>query len=161
MMDDAVHEYARWVLQPEVLAHEPRLVALPAAHPLAARAVVAFADLRDESFITNPVVDKGGPPERWLREQRRHGLPGRVAAEAASVPELLTLVAAGRGVSLVPSAVATHHPRDDVRYVLVADADPAVVSIASASGPKRPAVEAFAAVAREVAGRKAELSPRT
>jgi DNA-binding transcriptional LysR family regulator len=140
-------------LDVEVLAYEPRLVALPAAHRLAARAVVTFADLCDESFITNPAVEGAGPPERWLREQRRHGLPGRVAAEAASVPEILTLVAAGRGVCLVPAAVATHHPRDDVRYIAVADADPAVVSIATAHGPKRPAVEAFAAVARDVAGR--------
>jgi DNA-binding transcriptional LysR family regulator len=137
----------------EVLTHEPRLVAVPAAHRLAARAAVAFADLRDESFITNPLVDQAGPPERWLREQRRHGLPGRVAAEAASVPEILTLVAAARGVCLVPAAVATHHPREDLRYIPLTDADPAVVSLASAPGRQRPTVEAFAAAARDVASR--------
>jgi len=40
--------------------------------------------------ITNPVVEGPAAPERWLAEQRRHGLPGRVAAKAASVEEILT-----------------------------------------------------------------------
>jgi DNA-binding transcriptional LysR family regulator len=127
----------------EVIAREPRVLALPVAHPLAARAEVRFDDLRDESFITNPVAQTAAPPTRWLAEQARHGLPGRVAAQAASVQEILTLVAVGRGVCLVPSSVALHYPRDDVRYVEVSDADPAVVSLAWPRGAVRPIVDAF------------------
>src|SRR5262249_29089703 len=126
-------------IEVEVLTREPRMVVLPARHPLATQTMISFAELRDESFITNPIVGEPTPPARWLREQQRHGLPGRVTAEAASVQELLPLVAAGRGVCLVPATVAHDYPRDDVRYVEVSDADPAVVSIAS-SGPTRPAV---------------------
>jgi DNA-binding transcriptional LysR family regulator len=134
-----------------VLIHEPRLVALAAAHPLAARDSLAFSDLRAESFITNPVIDSPGPPARWLAEQQRHGLPGRVAAEAASIQEILTLVATGRGVCLVPAPVASHYPRADVSYVNVADADPAVVSLAWTRESARPEAEAFIAAARRVA----------
>jgi DNA-binding transcriptional LysR family regulator len=76
----------------------------PTTHPFAARDSVVYADLRAESFIINPVVDS--PPVRWLAEQQRHGLPGRVAAEAASIQEILALVASGRGVCLVPESVA-------------------------------------------------------
>src|SRR5262249_41520877 len=64
----------------EVIARESRVVALPEGHPLADRASIEFVDLRDESFITNPATGDGGPPARWLAEQQRHGLPGRVAA---------------------------------------------------------------------------------
>src|SRR5262249_1941654 len=139
----------------EVIARESRGVALPEGHPLADRASIEFVDLRDESFITNPATGDGGPPARWLAEQQRHGLPGRVAAESASISEILTLVATGRGVCLVPSPVERDHPRSDVRYVEVTDADPAVVSLAWTPEMLRPEVAAFIDAARRVAGASA------
>jgi DNA-binding transcriptional LysR family regulator len=146
----------------EVIAREPRFVALPSEHPLAGRASLVFEDLRHESFITNPAVEAPSPPVRWLAEQARHGLPGRVAAEAASVQEILTLVASGRGVSLVPTSVAEHYPRADVKYVLVTNADPAVVSLAWLPGEVSPTVAAFIAAARDVGrSRSAERPPES
>ena len=135
----------------EVIAREPRLVAILNTHPLADRASLTFDDLRNESFITNPVIDAHTPPIRWLAEQARHGLPGHVAAQAASVQEILTLVATGRGVSLVPASVADHYPRADVNYVQVTDADPAVVSLAWPPGAVRPTVDTFIETARHLA----------
>ena len=97
------------------------------------------------------MVEASAPPKRWLAEQTRHGLPGRLAAEAASVQEILTLVAGGKGVCLVPAAVAYHYPRADVVYVGVSDADPAVVSLAWPRGALRPIVGAFIEVTRQLA----------
>ena len=136
-------------LELEILAREPRAVALATGHRLASRESLTFTDLRDEDFVTNPLVENQGPPARWLAEQRRHGLPGRVAAEAASIQEILTLVATGRGVCLVPESVANHYPRADVCYVIVTDADAAVVSLAWNRENERPALEAFCAAARK------------
>jgi DNA-binding transcriptional LysR family regulator len=133
-------------LEIDVLVREPRVVVLPAAHPLAARESVLFEDLRDERFITNPIG--GNVPARWLSEQQRHGLPGRVAAEAASIQEILTLVASGSGVSLVPAPVAARYPRTDVIYLPVRDADPAVVSLAWRDGGLTPTAEAFVSTVR-------------
>ena len=135
----------------EIIAREPRVVALPATHRLAGRKSVAFADLRDECFITNPIVEDPGPPSRWLAEQQRHGLPGRAAAEASSLQEIFTLVATGRGVCLVPTAATRLHPRADVSYVEVRDADPAVVSLAWSRENDRPILQAFIETARHVA----------
>ena len=137
-------------VQVEIIAREPRLVALPTTHPLADRDSVTFDDLRHESFITNPAVESPTPPARWMAEQARHGLPGRIAAQAASIQEILTLVASDRGVSLLPMSAAAHHPRTDVKYVEVADADPAVISLAWQPDSARPCVEAFIQTAREV-----------
>ena len=134
----------------EVLSREARVAALPATHRLATRSSIAFNDLRQERFITNPAGPDAGPPARWLQEQRRHGLPGNVAAEAASVQELLTLVATGRGVCLVPTSVARTYQREDVRYVSVSDAEEAVVSIAWTRATLRPVVRAFIEAARQV-----------
>ena len=135
----------------EVIASEPRVVALPASHSLAARASLEYTDLREESFITNPVVDASAPPKRWLAEQARHGLPGRIAARAASVQEILALVAAEKGVCLVPASVAQHYPRADVVYVAMSDADPAVISLAWPRGDLRPIVGAFIEATRRLA----------
>lgn len=146
-------------LETEMLAEEPRLLALAGTHPLAARRSLTFADLREESFIVNPATRNQLPPPRWLAEQRRHGLPGRVAAETASLQEILALVAAGRGVCLVPSAVAHHYPRAGVSYVPVSDAEPAVISLAWPRGRIGPAVEAFIEVARHVAAARGARAP--
>jgi DNA-binding transcriptional LysR family regulator len=141
-------------LEIEVIASEPRLVALAAAHALAARDSLTFAELANESFITNPVVSDHAPrPPRWLAEQRRHGLPGRVAANSTGVLEILTLVAAGRGVCLVPSAVARHYPHSDIAYVPMEDAEPALVSLARRPGAVITPVAAFIQTVREVAAR--------
>jgi DNA-binding transcriptional LysR family regulator len=141
-------------LEVDILTQEPRLLALASKHPLARHQALTFADLRDESFVINPVAMQDGLPARWLAEQRRHDLPGRVASEASSLQEILALVAAGRGVCLLPSAVAQHHPRVGVTFVSIADADPAVVSLAWRRGPIGPAVEAFIEASREIAASK-------
>jgi DNA-binding transcriptional LysR family regulator len=141
-------------LETEILAEEARLLALASTHPLAGHQSLTFADLREESFIINPATSDQGAPPRWLSEQRRHGLRARVAAEANSVQEILAIVAAGRGVCLVPSAVAKHFPRPDVSYVPVTDADAAVISLAWPRGRVSPAVEAFIEAARHVAAGK-------
>lgn len=134
----------------QIISSEPRVVVLPLSHSLAAHTKVSFKDLRDDSFITNPAVEASAPPMRWLAEQARHGLPGRIAAHAASVQEILTLVAAGKGICLVPLSVARLYPRADVAYVEVTDADPAVVSLAWPPGGVRPVVEAFIERAKAV-----------
>jgi DNA-binding transcriptional LysR family regulator len=87
------------------------VAALATEHPLAKREELACADLRELNFITNRALSEESVPVRWLAEQRRHGLPGRVAADAASIQEIPTLVAAGRGVCLVPAPVAQQYPR--------------------------------------------------
>ena len=139
-------------LEVEVLTREPRVVALPASHPLACQPSVKFADLRDQPFIVNPAFAEDGPPARWLAEQRLHGLPGEVAGEAASVQEILTLVASGLGVCLLPALAASQSWRPDVSYVPVHDAEPAVVSLAWRSGSSEPVTQAFIACARLAAG---------
>jgi DNA-binding transcriptional LysR family regulator len=134
----------------DILGEDPRMLVVPLGHRLSGLASVSMADLEEESFVVNPSA-AGAPPARWLAEQRRHGLTGRVAAEAASVQELLTLVAAGQGVSLVPAPVVGRYARDDVHYIPVMDAEPAVVSIAQLRTGQRPVVQAFIDTARRLA----------
>jgi DNA-binding transcriptional LysR family regulator len=144
-------------LEVVVLAEEARLVALPAAHPLAGRSTLTFADLHEEVFITNPAVPADGAPPRWLAEQRRHGLPGRVAASTRSLQEILALVASQRGVCLVPASVARLRARPDVAFIPVTDADPAVTSLVYRPDHESEALAEFIAVAKDVAGSKPRI----
>jgi DNA-binding transcriptional LysR family regulator len=135
----------------ELLGEDQRMLVVPRGHRLAEQPAVRMAELDQESFIVNPSA-AGAVPARWLAEQRRHGLKGRVAADAASVQELLTLVAAGQGVSLVPAPVAGRYPRPDIRFIAVTDAEPAAVSIARQAAGVRPIAQAFIELARSLAG---------
>ncbi len=129
------------------LAQEPRLLALPRAHRFADRTSLTMSELAHESFVVNPAARENALA-RWRSEQRRHGLPGRIAAEARSITELLTMVAAGTGVALVPATIARHHDLPEITYVPVLDADPAVISLAWAAGSLRSSGEAFVETAR-------------
>jgi DNA-binding transcriptional LysR family regulator len=90
-------------LEVELLAEEPRLVALSSEHRLSDRESRTSADLSDEDFIVDPVTAGDDPPQRWIAEQRRRGLLGRIAAQSTSIQEILTLVGTARGVCLVPA----------------------------------------------------------
>ncbi|MFI0240512.1 LysR family transcriptional regulator [Streptomyces sp. NPDC016845] len=91
----------RWV----VVAEEPRLVALPAGHPLADREVVHFSDLLDEPFLALP--DAAGPlRDYWLATDARGGKSARVGAEVASTEETYEALVANLGVVLLAAGNA-------------------------------------------------------
>src|SRR3954452_8651758 len=69
-----------------VVAEEPRLVALPESHPLAARPEIDFTDLAGEPFLALP--ETAGPlRDYWLALDERTGGPPRIGAEIASTEE--------------------------------------------------------------------------
>lgn len=139
-----------------VLDREPRVLALASGHRLADRGSLTMADLVDEAFLTQPEAANPAWRDRWLAEQRRHGLPGRIAAEVGDAEELLALVSSGAGVCLVPRTAATHHARPGIAYVPVRDAEPTVTSVAWHERAETALVRAFVAAARAAtAGRAA------
>ncbi|MEU6418277.1 LysR family transcriptional regulator [Streptomyces spiralis] len=88
-----------------VVAEEPRLVALPETHPLAARAEVDFADLAGLPFLALPRA--AGPlRDYWLALDARGGTPPVIGAEVASTEETYEALVAGLGVCLVAAGNA-------------------------------------------------------
>jgi DNA-binding transcriptional LysR family regulator len=100
--------------------------------------------------VVNPGTDQNAIG-RWKDEQRRHGLPGRIAGRARSVTELLTMVAAGSGITLVPVSVARQHRPPTITYVPVTDAEPAVISLVWPTGKLSPSAEVFIQAVQEQA----------
>ncbi|MFF8594314.1 LysR family transcriptional regulator [Streptomyces sp. NPDC015220] len=129
-----VHEpFDRTGLDSETLTVEPRVAALAADDPLAARDRLALDDL--------PL-----PPGEL---HRLRGGPSRAAGR--DLAQLLTLVALGDAVSLLPASVADRYPRPGVVYRSVADAPPAVLAIAWPQQSRSTATAALVRAAARVA----------
>lgn len=127
----------------EVLLTEPRWVALPATHPLAAREQIAFCELWDEPFIAAP-VETGEWRDFWLASDRRQGRPVRIGAVTDQPDAFLTAIANGVGVALVPESAARYYGRPGIAYRPVTGLSPSQVGVAwSPSNDTNPVVQDF------------------
>jgi DNA-binding transcriptional LysR family regulator len=116
-------------LDSETLAAEPRVAAVAATHPLAARDRLALADL-------------------GLRSGDLHRFLDEIRSESGDLAQLLTRVGLGGVIPLLPASIAARYPRPGVVYLPVADAPPAVLAIA---WPQQSRSTATAALVRAAA----------
>ncbi|NML52515.1 LysR family transcriptional regulator [Streptomyces sp. R302] len=139
-------ERFRWV----VVATEPRLVALPEGHPLAARARIDFAELLDEPFLALPDT---GPELRdyWLAVDARHGRPPVVGAEIASADETYEALVGGLGICLVATGNAPLLTRGGVVTRPVDGVSESRFALAWRADDTRPLVRDYARAAADVA----------
>ncbi|WP_041642446.1 LysR substrate-binding domain-containing protein [Azoarcus olearius] len=96
-------------------------VVVHAEHPLAAKASVSFAELRDADFISFPADAGTELPAILDRLCRGAGFEPRVVQLAREATTQIGLVAAGLGIALLPAPLeCVRMPR--VRYLPVKDA---------------------------------------
>ncbi|MBR8313406.1 LysR family transcriptional regulator [Burkholderia dolosa] len=88
---------------------EPMFVALPVAHRLARRRRIALTELADEAFVQVPRAAGGTLFDDIVAACNAAGFEPRMAQPAPQVASAVTLVAAGLGVSIVPSAITQVH----------------------------------------------------
>jgi DNA-binding transcriptional LysR family regulator len=106
-----------------LVGSERKVVCLPATHALASRRRLTMADLVGESILD--------------AERRR----------TATMEEKLELIAAGRGIALVPLSVARFYSRPDVVHRAVSDTVPLDIYLAVVEGRHDRRVDDFLAVA--------------
>lgn len=87
------------------LPDEPTVIALPANHPLAARASLRLADLADEPLILFPHRVGPGLREEILAACDAAGFLPVLGQEAQRTADTINLVAAHLGVSIVPQSL--------------------------------------------------------
>ena len=90
----------------EPVWRETLVVALPLEHRLAGRSRVRLAELADDPFIVMPRLPATGLYDRVIGYCQDAGFNPDVRQEAAQLPAVVALVAAGAGVALVPGCVA-------------------------------------------------------
>jgi len=116
-------------LRVRVLFTEPRWVALPADHPLAARELIPFRDLWDEPFVAAP-AETGAWRDWWLAADERDGHPPRVGAVTTRPDEWLAAIANGYGVAMAPASSARFYAHPGVTYRPVSGVSPSRVGVA-------------------------------
>jgi DNA-binding transcriptional LysR family regulator len=97
---------------------EPRVVALPASHPLTARAGVRIGDLAPYELLQDPQA----VPE-WRAA-------GGARPTARTVEEKLEMVAGERGIVILPESTAHFYTRPDVVHRPISDIGPDQVTLA-------------------------------
>ncbi|WP_067532794.1 LysR family transcriptional regulator [Nocardia crassostreae] len=111
------------------LFSEPRWIALPAAHPLAASDEIEFRDLWDEPFVASP-PESGWWRDFWIGLDARPADTAVIGAIAHSTDEWLTAIANGFGLSFTPAASARYYPRPGIAYRPVRGIGPSRVAAA-------------------------------
>jgi DNA-binding transcriptional LysR family regulator len=126
-----------------VVAEEPRLVALPETHPLAARAELDFTDLADEPFLALP--ESAGPlRDYWLALDEHPGRAVRVGAEIAGTEETYEALVAGLGICLVAAGNAPLITLGGVVTRPVRGVSPSRYVLAWRKGDRGPLVRGYA-----------------
>ncbi|MFG2975637.1 LysR family transcriptional regulator [Streptomyces sp. NPDC048331] len=108
---------------------EPRWVALPEGHVLAARDVIPFRDLWDEPFVAAP-PETGRWRDHWLATDERDGHPVRIGAVTDQPDDWLSAIANGYGIALAPASAARFYARPGVVYRPVSGVSPSQVGVA-------------------------------
>lgn len=128
-------------LEVRPLRKDRLIVALPDGHRLVDRRRVRVADLRDEDLVVHP--SRGRSMMHGLVEDlcREAGFRPRVRHEVAETSTLVTFVAAGLGVAVVPEPVGTLGV-PGVAYRPLSPADAGVeLAVALRAGDVRPHIE--------------------
>lgn len=90
----------------EPLRPDPLIAALPAEHPLAQRDLLRIGDFRGEDFIAHAGPGRSVMGGLLAAICADAGFAPRVRHEVSETSTLVTLVAAGLGVALVPAPTA-------------------------------------------------------
>lgn len=137
-----------------VVAEEPRLVALPDTHPLAARTDLTLADLADEPFLALP-ASAGVLRDHWLALDERPGGPPRIGAEIAGTEETYEALMAGLGVCFVATGNAPLITLGGITTRPVRGLSPTRYALAwRKEDAQRPLVRAYAEACRAATARK-------
>lgn len=119
-------------LEIQILRHEPLIAVIPQTHPLAAKEPICLFDLRDEPFICYPSRNKSVVYDAVFDACARAGFTPSEVVEVAETSTLVSFVAAGLGVALVPESVR-HLRITGAEYCSLANG-PAEVALAVAVG---------------------------
>lgn len=134
------------------LRRDPLVMVLPLDHPLAARPSVAVRDLQGQPLVMYPESAGTGIHPQIFRLCREAGFKPSIAMEAGEASTIIGLVAAGCGISVLPSSFDIIQ-MGGVCYRPLADAEATTtLLLAQRKDEISPLVAAFVAVAEE-AGR--------
>lgn len=105
-----------------VVERDDLILAVPAGHPLAAAGPVALERVRSENFVLYSPAKVPGLNGVTLALCHKAGFSPRISQEAIQVQTLVSLVASGMGLALVPG-VTRAYSTPHVAFVPLTDPD--------------------------------------
>ncbi len=105
------------------LAEEPMVLVLPSSHPLAKRRSLMLADLASERFVLFPRAVGPRLHDAITAACRTAGFGPMLGQEVPQIPSIINMVAAGGGVSIVPTSLSSIRV-DGVVFIPIEGAGP-------------------------------------
>lgn len=134
----------------EVIDKDPLVVALPATHALAKRPSIALRALKGQPFVMWDRQQTAGIAQTILDLCTRHGFHPIIALEVTNPPAMLSLVAGGVGVAIVPLS-ATHLRPQAVAFRPLTDRSAySPMALAWRGDNRRELLPGFIALVREI-----------
>jgi len=143
-------------LDHQPLLTEPRLAALAAGDPLAARSELRLADFAGRRLPSGATVAQDDC--EWVQTTRRE-LVTASEQSAMDMTQIFELVELGSIVWFLPASIARRYPRAEIAYRAVAGLEPVTLSVAWPQDARSAAVAAFVRAAMEVADSAARAVP--
>lgn len=135
-----------------VISRDPLVVALPAGHPLSAKREIELKELAEEPFVLYTRAYGPSVQDAIIGFCLSAGFAPRIVQEASGVQTIVSLVAAGLGVSLLIAPTPPSSP-DAVVYRPVADdLPPWELAVAWSPDNQSPALSRFLSLVKEVQG---------
>lgn len=134
----------------DVLRREPLIAVLPAKHPLARRKRVPLADLAGEPFIGFLRDSAPSLHDAITRLCTDAGFAPSFVTEASEWYTIVSLVAAGLGVAILPESITAFTRRDAVYRPITGARREVELVMAHAPGKPSGALEACLRIVREL-----------
>jgi DNA-binding transcriptional LysR family regulator len=96
-------------LEVATIHREPFLLVVPAAHPLGARKKVRLSEVAGQDFVMYDRKHAPGFHDQVFGMLRNAGIVPNVCQTAGEMPTLIALVAAGIGISILPTSAVKHN----------------------------------------------------
>jgi DNA-binding transcriptional LysR family regulator len=135
-------------LMVEVVRSESLIAVLPRSHRLAGENAIALEELADDPFVTYPSHFRSVLHDAVDETCASHGFQPRTALEVAETATLVSFVAAGIGVSLVPASVARMTVVGAVYLPLVGQTEELNLALAWRAADRSPVLEQALEIAR-------------
>ncbi|MFB8278827.1 LysR family transcriptional regulator [Nocardia colli] len=132
------------------LYSEAKMLAVSAEHPFARRPTLSLEDLAQVKMIQNPPELPAYFDEFHHPKRTPSGRPIEPGPIAATFPEILALVGAGKGVYLTTEQAPQFYLRPDVTYVPVYDAPPLEFGLGWLTTGLTRRVQAFVQAANDI-----------
>ena len=96
-------------LEVATIHREPFLLVVPASHPLGARKKVRLSEVAGQDFVMYDRKHAPGFHDQVFGMLRNAGIVPNVCQTAGEMPTLIALVAAGIGISILPTSAVKHN----------------------------------------------------